>query len=163
MLDTALGASSNNIITNDEECAKEAIEYLKRKNLGRATFFPLNVIKPRSIEPEILKDIQNIVGFIDVASNLVTYDSKFYNIIMNQLGNIIVCDNISNATKISKKINHKYRVITLDGDIIHTGGIMSGGSVKKSSSYISEKYEFSSLSESSLLASKIISCIKIKI
>ncbi len=148
MLDTALGASSNNIITNDEECAKEAIEYLKRKNLGRATFFPLNVIKPRSIEPEILKDIQNIVGFIDVASNLVTYDSKFYNIIMNQLGNIIVCDNISNATKISKKINHKYRVITLDGDIIHTGGIMSGGSVKKSSSYISEKYELDRLKNS---------------
>ncbi len=145
MLDTALGASSNNIITEDEVCAKEAIEYLKRKNLGRATFFPLNVIKPRSIEPDMLKDLKNIVGFVGVASDLVTYDTKFYNIIMNQLGNIIVCDNIDNATKISKKINHKYRVITLDGDVIHTGGIMSGGSYKKSNSYISDKYELDRL------------------
>ncbi len=148
MLDTALAASSNNIITEDEVCAKEAIEYLKRKNLGRATFFPLNVIKPRSIEPDMLKDLKNIIGFIGVASDLVTYDTKFYNIIMNQLGNIIVCDNIDNATRISKKINHKYRVITLDGDVIHTGGIMSGGSYKKSSSYISDKYELDRLRSS---------------
>ncbi len=148
MLDTALASSSNNIITEDEVCAKEAIEYLKRKNLGRATFFPLNVIKPRSIEPDILKDLKNIIGFVGVASDLVTYDTKFYNIIMNQLGNIIVCDNIDNATRISKKINHKYRVITLDGDVIHTGGIMSGGSYKKSSSYISDKYELDRLKNS---------------
>ena len=148
MLDTALASSSNNIITEDEVCAKEAIEYLKRKNLGRATFFPLNVIKPRSIEPDMLKDLKNIIGFIGVASDLVTYDTKFYNIIMNQLGNIIVCDNIDNATKISKKINHKYRLITLDGDVIHTGGIMSGGSYKKSNSYINDKYEIDRLRNS---------------
>ncbi len=148
MLDTALASSSNNIITEDEVCAKEAIEYLKRKNLGRATFFPLNVIKPRSIEPDMLKDLKNIIGFVGVASDLVTYDTKFYNIIMNQLGNIIVCDNIDNATKISKKINHKYRVITLDGDVIHTGGIMSGGSYKKSNSYINDKYEIDRLRNS---------------
>ena len=148
MLDTALASSSNNIITEDEVCAKEAIEYLKRKNLGRATFFPLNVIKPRSIEPDMLKDLKNIIGFIGVASDLVTYDTKFYNIIMNQLGNIIVCDNIDNATRISKKINHKYRVITLDGDVIHTGGIMSGGSYKKSNSYINDKYEIDRLRNS---------------
>ena len=148
MLDTALASSSNNIITEDEVCAKESIEYLKRKNLGRATFFPLNVIKPRSIEPDMLKDLKNIIGFIGVASDLVTYDTKFYNIIMNQLGNIIVCDNIDNATKISKKINHKYRVITLDGDVIHTGGIMSGGSYKKSNSYINDKYEIDRLRNS---------------
>ncbi len=148
MLDTALGASSNNIITEDEVCAKEAIEYLKRKNLGRATFFPLNVIKPRSVEPNILSELNKMVGFVGLASDLVTYDTKFYNIIMNQLGNIIVCDNIDNATKISKKINHKYKVITLDGDIIHTGGIMSGGSYKKSNSYITDKYELDRLKSS---------------
>ncbi len=148
MLDTALSASANNIITEDEVCAKEAIEYLKRKNLGRASFFPLNVIKPRSVEPELLKELKEYVGFIGLASDLVTYDTKFYNIIMNQLGNIIICDNIDNATKISKKINHKYRVITLDGDVIHTGGIMSGGSYKKSSSYINDKYELDRLKSS---------------
>ena len=145
MLEVALGSSLNNIITDDEECAKEAIEYLKRRNLGRATFFPLNVIKPRSVDPETLNEAKSIMGFISIASDLVTYDNKYYNIIMNQLGNIIVADNINSAIKISKKINHKYRVISLDGEIIHIGGVMSGGSIKNNNSYISDKYALESL------------------
>ena len=76
MLEVSLGASMNNIIVEDESCAKEAIEYLKRHNKGRATFFPLNVIKPKSIDPETLRSVQNIIGFVGVASDLVTYDSK---------------------------------------------------------------------------------------
>ena len=148
MLEIALGASSNNIITDDENCAKEAIDYLKRKSLGRATFFPLNVIKPKSIDPETNRIVNGITGYIGVASDLVTYDSKYYNIIMNQLGNIIVTDNINTAIQISKKINHKYRVISLDGEIIHVGGMMSGGSVKTNSSYISDKYELERLKTS---------------
>ena len=145
MLEVALGASSNNIIVNDESCAKEAIEYLKRKNLGRATFFPLNVIKPKSIDPETLREARSMLGFIGVASDLVTYDSKYYNIIMNQLGNIIVTNDINSAINISRKINHRYRVISLDGEIIHVGGIMSGGSTKNNNSYISDKYELDKL------------------
>ena len=104
MLEVALGASSNNIITNDEACAKEAIEYLKRHNKGRATFFPLNVIKPKSVDPETLRVVSTMLGFIGVASELVTYDSRYYNIIMNQLGNIIVASDINSAIQISKKI-----------------------------------------------------------
>ena len=145
MLDVALGASANNIITNDEMCAKEAIEYLKSHNKGRATFFPLNVIKPKSVDPETLKSISNIIGFVGIASDLVTYDTKYYNIVMNQLGNIIVARDISTAIAISKKINHKYRVISLDGEIIHVGGIMTGGSVKNNNSYITDKYELERL------------------
>lgn len=145
MLDVALGASANNIITNDEMCAKEAIEYLKSHNKGRATFFPLNVIKPKSVDPETLKSISNIIGFVGIASDLVTYDTKYYNIVMNQLGNIIVARDISTAIAISKKINHKYKVISLDGEIIHVGGIMTGGSVKNNNSYITDKYELERL------------------
>ncbi len=148
MISVALGASSNNIITNDEACAKEAIEYLKRHNLGRATFFPLNVIKPKSIDPETGRIISNMIGYIGCASELVTYDSKYYNIIMNQLGNIIVTNDMNSAIAISKKINHKYKVITLDGEVIHIGGIMSGGSNGKTSSYISDKYELEQLKNS---------------
>ena len=148
MINVALGASLNNIITDDENCAKEAIEYLKRHNAGRATFFPLNVIKPKSIDPETSKTISTMMGYIGVASELVTYDSKYYNIIMNQLGNIIVSNDINSAIIISKKINHKYKVISLDGEVIHIGGIMSGGSNSKSSSYISDKYELESLKNS---------------
>ena len=145
MLEVALGASSNNIVVNDEACAKEAIEYLKSHNKGRATFFPLNVIKPKSVDPETLRVVQNIIGFVGIASDLVTYDSKYYNIVMNQLGNIIVASNITAAIQISKKINHRYRVISLDGELIHVGGIMTGGSLKTNNSFISDKYELEKL------------------
>ncbi len=145
MLDVALGASANNIVVDDEACAKEAIEYLKSHNKGRATFFPLNVIKPRSIEPEVLRDISNIIGYVDIASNLVRYDTKYYNIVMNQLGNIIVASDINSAIAISKKINHRYRVISLDGELIHVGGVMTGGSLKNNNSYINDKYELEKL------------------
>ena len=145
MLEVALGASSNNIVVNDESCAKEAIEYLKSHNKGRATFFPLNVIKPKSVDPETLRVVENIIGFVGIASDLVTYDSKYYNIVMNQLGNIIVAGNITTAIQISKKINHRYRVISLDGELIHVGGIMTGGSLKTSNSFISDKYELEKL------------------
>ena len=145
MLEVALGASSNNIVVNDEACAKEAIEYLKSHNKGRATFFPLNVIKPKSVDPETLRVVENIIGFVGIASDLVTYDSKYYNIVMNQLGNIIVASNITTAIQISKKINHRYRVISLDGELIHVGGIMTGGSLKTSNSFISDKYELEKL------------------
>ena len=93
------------------------------------------------IEPEVLRDISNIIGYIDVASNLVRYDTKYYNIVMNQLGNIIVTSDINSAIAISKKINHRYRVISLDGEIVHVGGVMTGGSFKSNNSYISDKYE----------------------
>ena len=145
MLEVALGASSNNIVVNDDSCAKEAIEYLKSHNKGRATFFPLNVIKPKSVDPETLRVVENIIGFVGIASDLVTYDSKYYNIVMNQLGNIIVAGNITTAIQISKKINHRYRVISLDGELIHVGGIMTGGSLKTSNSFISDKYELEKL------------------
>ena len=145
VIDLSLSSSANNIIVDDESCAKEAIEFLKRHNYGRATFFPLNVIKPRSIDPETQRTVSNIIGYVGCASDLVTYDSKYYNIVMNQLGNIIVTTDINTAIAISKKINHKYRVISLDGQVIHTGGVMSGGSATKSTSYIADKYELEKL------------------
>ena len=148
MLEVALGSSANNIITNDEACAKEAIDYLKRHNKGRATFFPLNVIKPKSVDPETIRTISTMMGYIGIASDLVTYDSRYYNIIMNQLGNIIVTSDITSAIQISKKINHRYRVISLDGELIHVGGIMTGGSINSSKSYISDKYELERLNNS---------------
>ena len=145
MLDTAISSSSNNIITEDEECAKEAIDYLKRHNKGRATFFPLNVIKPKSIDPETSRVASNIQGYIGIASELVSYDTKYYNIIMNQLGNIIVASNLNTATLISKKINHRYRVVSLDRERLHDGGSMTDGSIKTNNSYIMDKYELERL------------------
>ena len=130
----ALGGMVNNIVVDDEKCAKEAIRYLKENNLGRATFYPLSIIKPKKI------DI-SIDGIIDVASNLVKYDKKYDNIIRNVLGNIVVVSDIDVANKVSKSIDYKYRVVTLDGEIIHVGGSITGGNEKKVTNVISLKYE----------------------
>ena len=151
---TSLGYNTNNIIVDDEKAAKEAINYLK--DIGRATFFPLNVIKPKYIDNETVNKIKNNNGYIDIASNLVKYDLKYTNIILNQLGNIIVTKDIDSATNISKQINNRYRIVTLDGEIIHVGGSMTGGKQNKTRNVISDKYELeNNLKQKKLLLSKI--------
>ena len=137
---TSLGASANNIIVDSEMSAKQAIYYLKEHNLGRATFFPLSVIKEKTI-PDSDKYILNEPGVVGKASDLVQYDAKYKNIILNQLGNIIVTDNIDTANKVSKKLNYRYRVVTLDGEILHVGGSITGGTTKAKENIISIKYE----------------------
>ena len=139
-----LSSSSNNVVVDDEICAKEAINYLKNSNIGRVTFFPINLIKEKTIDNATLSTIKNELGFIDIASNLVKYDSKYTNIIKNQLGNVIVVENLNNANNISKRINHKYRVVTLDGELLHVGGSLTGGTIK-TKNVITEKYELDRL------------------
>lgn len=144
-IETALGAAANFIVCETSSDAKEAIEYLKRNNKGRCTFFPLSEIKPKGIDGETLNLVKTEIGFIKIASDLVNYDKKYYNIITNQLGNIIVADNIDNALKISKKISSKYRVVTLEGEILHVGGSLTGGS-KNNTSVLSDRLELDNLS-----------------
>ena len=137
---TCLGANANNIVVDNEASAKQAINYLKEHNLGRATFFPLSIIKEKTLnqaDTYILKEI----GSIDIASKLVKYDPKYKNIIENQLGNIIIVDNIDNANIISKKLGYRYRIVTLDGEILHVGGSITGGNSKQKENIISLKYE----------------------
>lgn len=145
MLEIALASSVNFVITENEESAKKAIDYLKQNKLGRVTFYPKNVIKPKSVLPEILDEIKTEKGFINLASELVTYDKEYYNIVTNILGNIIVVDTINNGINISKKINYKYRVVSLDGELIHVGGSLTGGSKNSKVSLIGEKFELSRL------------------
>ena len=137
----SLGSATNNIIVDSEKEAKEAINYLKDNNLGRVTFFPLNIIKSRYLKEDILNSIRDSQGFIDVASNLVKYDKTYKNIIENQLGNVLIVDNIDNANKISKDISHTYKIVTLDGTLLHVGGSLTGGNLSKQRNVITEKYE----------------------
>lgn len=143
-LDVSLGGAKDYLVVDNPNVAKTCINYLKENNLGRVTFFPLDVIKPRYIEDNIPNVVNDMDGFIDILANLVSYDSNYKNIIFNQLGNVLVVDNIDNANKISKKINNKYKIVTLDGEIINVGGSITGGTVKKKS-IISEKYELENL------------------
>ncbi len=141
MLDVALGSSSNFVIVENEKAVKEAINYLKENNKGRVTFFPLNIIQPRSIDPNVLSIAKKCNGYVGVVSELINYDKKYYNIIMNQLGNIIVALNLESAQNISKEINYRYRVVTLDGEILHVGGSVTGGSSKEVNSSMGDKFE----------------------
>jgi len=144
-ISTSLGMAASNIIVEDEKAATKAVDYLKNNNIGRATFFPLNIIKPRNIETNVISLIKNMEGFIDKASNLVKYDKKFDNVILNQLGNVIVVDNIDNANKISKEIKNSYKIVTLDGQIINVGGSITGGNQIKTKNIITDKYELDRL------------------
>ena len=135
-----LSGSINNIIVDDEKSAKEAISYLKNNNIGRATFFPLNIIKEKNIDSEPLNLIKKDNNHIYIASSLVKYDLKYTNIVKNQLGNVLVVDNVDIAIKLSKAINYRYRIVTLDGELFHVGGSLSGGNVK-TKNIILDKYE----------------------
>ncbi len=129
MLEVALGASANFVITENEDSAKQSITYLKDNKKGRVTFFPLTVIKPRSIEPEVKELLINQKGYLGIASDLVDYDRRYYNIVTNQLGNIIVCTDINAASNISKIVKYRYRIVTLTGELFHVGGSLTGGSI----------------------------------
>lgn len=158
-IETLLGGSTNYVVTESDISAKEAIDYLKTNNKGRVTFFPLNLIKPKYIDETSLNEVKNIKGFIGVASDLVTYDKEYVGIIKNQLGNSIVVDNIDNALIISKKINSKYRIASLDGEIIHVGGSLTGGSLNKSNSNFTDKSELDNINRNiNSLINEISSC-----
>ena len=144
-LEIAISASKNFIITDDETSSKKAINYLKDNHLGRATFFPLNVIKSRYIDQDTLNRIGNDSDFIAVLADLVEYDSKYKAIIYNQLGTTLVSKDIDSATRLSRTVSHRYKIVTLDGDVIHVGGSMSGGSSYSSKSILSLKQELSTL------------------
>ena len=144
-ISTSLGSASSNIIVDNFQSSLEAINYLKNNNIGRATFFPLDVIKPRSIDPSLIDIINKMQGFIDIASNLVKYDKLYHNIVLNQLGNVLIVDNVENANKISKKINNTIKIVTLDGQVINVGGSITGGKEAKIKNTVLSKYELEQL------------------
>ena len=138
-IDVTMGASSNFIVVDNESCAKEAIKYLKEQGLGRATFFPLNVIKGKEVPKSVIDSLKNETGFIDVASHLVEFEPTYKDIIENQLGNVLVAKDIDAMNRIGKSTGYRYRVVTLDGEIMHTGGSLTGGSLKKQTSTLKLK------------------------
>lgn len=140
-LNVAISSNKNFVITSDEESAKKAINYLKDNHLGRATFFPLTVIKPRFVDSETLNQIRNNSDFIAVLSDLLTYNKKYQNIIENQFGTTIISKDLDSANRLSKLIRNRYKIITLDGDVINVGGSMTGGSLNKTKSVITTKQE----------------------
>ena len=159
-LEVSLASSKNFIVVDDEKSAKEAVNYLKDNNLGRATFFPLNVIKSKGVESEVIKDLEKANGYIGIFSDLISFDSKYRDIIANQLGNVIVAIDIDSANRISNLVNRRYKVVSLDGDVIHVGGSITGGSVTLTKSLITEKNELENLQRKKIELEELIKTLE---
>ncbi|TGD24158.1 chromosome segregation protein SMC [Companilactobacillus suantsaicola] len=135
-IETVVSNQLQSIVTEDEVAAKKAISFLRQSRGGRATFLPINIIRPREIYANDLNKAKAIAGFVGVASDLVKYDSKVGNIVKNILGNLLVAQNIDVATKISAAVARKYRVVTLDGNVVNAGGSLTGGQQRRVNSNI---------------------------
>ena len=146
-ISTSLGASSSFLVVEDEASSKECIDYLKENHLGRATFFPLNIIKARNIPDSDLAKIKDVGGLIDVASNLVKYDKEYEAIIKNQLGNVLVVRDIDALNKVGRILDYRYKIVSLDGEVLYIGGSITGGSNKNNSSSFNDKLKVTELEE----------------
>lgn len=140
-ISTALASASSYIVTTDELAAKDAVNYLKINKFGRATFFPINIIKEGYIDNETLKQLRLENDFIDVASNLVRYESTYDRIIKNRLGTTIIVKDLDSANSIARKISYRYKVVSLDGELVHTGGAITGGVIKNQTNIITQKHD----------------------
>ena len=159
-IEVSLGNQVSYVVTENEDNAKDAVNYLKNNNLGRATFYPLSVIKARTVDTESYNKIKYEDSFVDIASNLIKYDAKFKNIMQNLLGNVIIVKDLDNANKISRVVNNKYKIVTLDGDVVNPGGSITGGSLKLKSSIITSKYELEEVIKSIKKAEQDLSIIE---
>lgn len=144
-IETALGGNIQNIVTEDEETAKQMIQFLKTNKLGRATFLPLDSINnPQEFKtPEVLQE----KGVIGMADSLVNIDGKFINVAKSMLGRIVVIDHIDNAVKIARKFDYGIRMVTLEGELLIPGGAISGGAFKNNSNLLGRRREMEELEE----------------
>ncbi len=133
-IEAALGGAMQNIVTETEEDAKNAIQYLKQNRLGRATFLPVTAIRGKFFEgrPAILSEI----GILGTAFDLVSCEEKYRQIAQNLLGRVLVAENLEHAVRLAQKYRHQYKLVTLEGDILNPGGAMTGGSMQKKALHI---------------------------
>ena len=126
-MDMVLGAAQQHVVTEDEETAKEMIDFLRENRLGRATFLPVTSVRPRLLTPQE-REVLSMPGCLGVASELVGCDGKYRGIVENLLGRTIVAENLDAGIPIMRKGGHAFRLVTLKGDVMHSGGSMTGGS-----------------------------------
>ncbi|MDD4546721.1 MAG: chromosome segregation protein SMC, partial [Oscillospiraceae bacterium] len=137
-IETALGAATQNIICDTEDNAKQAISYLKENKAGRATFLPLSSVKSRTLnEPGLDKE----TGYVGIASELVTCDKVYVDVVRSLLGRTVVAEDLDCAVAIARRSGYHFRVVTLDGQVVNAGGSMTGGSVVKSAGLLSRRAE----------------------
>ena len=143
-LEIALGAALQNIVVDRDTDAKEAISFLKRRDAGRATFLPMSAIRGDMLrEPRLDQEY----GFVGIASQLVTYDARYDGIFQNLLGRTVVVEDLDCGVNMARRYQNRFRIVTLDGQVINRGGSMTGGSVSRSAGVLSRASELSGLRE----------------
>ena len=142
-IETALGGALQNLIVENEETAKRCIRYLKEIRGGRATFLPLTTIKGSRLREQL----EGNEGFVALACDLVGYDSVYRNVMENLLGRIAVAEDIDSATNLARKFGYRFRIVTLDGQVIHSGGSFTGGSAARSAGVITRTHELEEAAE----------------
>ena len=146
-MDMALGNAQQDVVTEDEETAKEMIEYLRNNRLGRATFLPVSAVRSRTLNPKE-REALRLPGCLGVASDLVACDGAYREIVENLLGRTVVADNLDHGIAIMRRGGHEFRLVTLKGDVMHSGGSMTGGSVSsKALNLFSRERELKELTE----------------
>ncbi len=147
-ISTALGGAMNNIVTSDEQAARDAIRFLKRNLSGRATFLPINVCQPRYVSRENLIICENTKGYLGIASDFVSNDPKFDPVVASLLQNVLVVESMEAGNELSALTRRSYKIVTLDGEVIHRGGSMTGGKTKHDTNIVTMKKEAEELAVS---------------
>lgn len=154
-IEIALGSAMQNIVVETEQDAKMAIEFLKLNHLGRATFLPIS-----SVNGNLLQDrngeLKDFPGYLGLAAQCIHFDSKYQGIINSLLGRVVIVDNIDNGINMAKKFGYRFKIVTLQGDILNAGGSLSGGSINKVNSFLSRRKEINELNQEILSISSSI-------
>ncbi|MBR4867842.1 MAG: chromosome segregation protein SMC, partial [Clostridia bacterium] len=157
-IEVALGNAVQHIVTATEQDAKRAIAYLKKEKAGRATFLPLNTVKPRDFHEKGLSDC---AGYIGVADTLVKCDNQYRDVLSSLLGAIVVAEDLDSAAAIGKRYGYRFRVVSLDGQVVNTGGSMTGGSFNRSAGLLSRRGEIEKIkTEAAKTEEKANRCMK---
>ena len=148
-IEIALGGSISNVITINDNDAKNLISYLKNRGLGRATFLPLNIIRGKKLD--VPNDIKNAKGYVGIASEILKYDVRYKGVIEYNLGRTIIAEDMDCALNISKLGRHNYKIVTLTGEVINPGGALTGGSIQgKNANLLGRKREIEELAQNIL-------------
>ncbi|TVX94013.1 chromosome segregation protein SMC [Paenibacillus agilis] len=147
-VETALGAALQHVVMENESVSRQAISFLKQRQLGRATFLPLDVIRSRTMHDTDRRIVDGIEGFVGIAADLIQTDSAYSQVVGSLLGNVVIAETLEDANRIAAKLNYRYRVVTREGDVVNAGGSMTGGSLnKKSANLLGRQRQLEQLDE----------------
>ena len=141
-IEIALGGAMQNLVVERDEDGKNAINYLKRRDGGRATFLPMNTIRPADFKD---RAVENEDGFVGMGDALISFDPEYAGIFSNLLGRVVIAQDMDRAMAMARKFGHRFRIVTLDGQVLNAGGSMTGGSVSRSAGILSRANELERL------------------